>query len=488
MLNVEKHKSIQLNLLDAEEWVECSTSGFDGIVCPISSEVVSNELLSDCERERVLTVRLMDEVADLSNLERACRKVKSNRGSGGVDGMSVHELPQWLSQNWRHLQQSLLNGYYQPSPVKCVEIPKASGGVRTLGIPTVIDRLVQQAIHQVLSPRYEKVFSVSSFGFRPRRGAHDALEKCSNYIESGSEWLVDIDLEKFFDEVDHSRTMWLLGRRLSDKRVLALIFKFLKSGMMAGGVISQRIKGTPQGGPLSPLISNIILDELDKELESRGHKFVRYADDLRVFVESERSARRVMSSLILFIERKLKLKVNRKKSSVCRGFETNFLGYTLLSKGDLGLSSESYKRLKRAIKKTTSRRRGISLEQLIKELNTKLKGWLNYFRYASMKSKMEELIAWLRRRIRSFRLKQCKRASGIFKFLKSRGLPQKRIWQIAVSRKGWWRKSLTPGACEGMSIEWFREIRLFNLIEVYNRYKLEETAVYESTYGGVRGR
>lgn len=488
MINVEKQKAIQLNLFETEEWIVCSKFESDVSVSRISSNLVSNKLLSDCKRERVLTVRLMEDVADLGNLERACRRVKSNRGSSGIDGMSVSELPKWLSQNWRHLQQSLLNGYYQPSPVKCVEIPKASGGVRTLGIPTVVDRLVQQAIHQVLSPRYEQIFSEFSFGFRPNRGAHDALEKCSKYVESGAKWLVDIDLEKFFDEVNHSRTMWLLSRRIGDKRLLKLIHKFLKSGMMSDGVVSQRVKGTPQGGPLSPLLSNIILDELDKELEHRGHKFVRYADDLRVFVESKRSAERVMASLTDFIETKLKLKVNRKKSSVCRGFETNFLGHTLLNGGKLGLSSESYKRFKRAIKKTTSRRRGISLEQLVKELNFKLRGWLNYFRYASMKSTLRSLVSWLQRRIRSFRLKQCKRASGIFKFLKSRGMPKSRIWQVAVSRRGWWRKSLTPQASEGMNNRWFREIELYDMMRFYNRYKLEETAVYESTHGGVRGR
>lgn len=488
MLNVEKHKALQLNLFESEEWVERSRSEPDGSVPSISSDLVSSELLSDCEEERFLTVRLMEKIADLSNLEKACRKVKSNRGSGGIDGMSVKELPQWLSANWQHLQQSLLNGYYQPSPVKCVEIPKANGGVRTLGIPTVIDRLVQQAIHQVLSPRYETIFSDSSFGFRPKRGAHDALEQCSEYVELGAKWLVDIDLEKFFDEVNHSRTIWLLSRRVGDKRVLKLIQKFLKSGMLVDGMISQRIKGTPQGGPLSPLISNIVLDELDKELERRDHKFVRYADDLRVFVESKRSAERVMASLTEFIETKLKLKVNRKKSRVCLGRETNFLGYTLLHNGDLGLSNESYQRVKRALKKTTTRRRGISLEQLVKELNQKLRGWLNYFRYASMKSKVASLIGWLQRRIRSFRLKQCKRASGIFRFFKTLGVPKRKMWQIAVSRKGWWRLSSTPQANAGMNNKWFRTIELFDLMEFYNRYKLEETAVYESTHGGVRGR
>lgn len=252
--------------------------------------------------------------------------------------------------------------------------------------------------------------------------------------------------------------------------------------------MSQRVKGTPQGGPLSPLLSNIVLDELDKELEQRGHRFVRYADDLRIFVESERSAHRVMQSISAFIETVLKLKVNRKQSRVCRGFETNFLGHSLLKNGKLGLSAESCRRFKRVLKLCTSRRRGISLEQLIKELNQKLRGWLNYFRYASMSKKLQTLTGWLQRRIRCFRLKQCKRASGVFRFMRSRGLPKTRIWQVAVSRRGWWCLSKSPGVHEAMNNKWFREIGLFDLVGFYKRYKLEETAVYESTYGGVRGR
>jgi len=258
--------------------------------------------------------------------------------------------------------------------------------------------------------------------------------------------------------------------------------------MMTGGVVSQRIKGTPQGGPLSPLLSNIVLDELDKELELRGHRFVRYADDLRIFVESERSANRVMKSVSDYIETRLKLKVNRTKSRVCKGFETNFLGHSLLGGGKIGLSKESERRFKKAIKETTRRNRGISLEQLITELNRKLCGWLNYFRYASMKSKIVDFTGWIQRRVRCFRLKQCKRASGMFRFFGKLGLTKKKIWYIAGCRKGWWRKSATPPVHEVMNNQWFRKIRLYDLLGTFNRYKLEETAVYESPYGGVRGR
>lgn len=477
-----------MNLPEEGEWAVCSVNRSDAGVSRISADTVSSKWLSNCEKERALTVRLMEKVADPANLETACRRVISNRGSSGVDEMTVVELGRWFSAHWIDLQQQLLSGSYQPSPVRTVIIPKPNGGQRMLGIPTVKDRLVQQAIHQVLSPRYERVFSPSSFGFRPNKSAHDALEKASDFVQSGAYWLVDIDLEKFFDEVNHDRTMWILSRRIGDKRVLKLIHSFLKSGMMTGGVVSQRIKGTPQGGPLSPLLSNIVLDELDKELELRGHQFVRYADDLRIFVESERSANRVMKSVSDYIETRLKLKVNRTKSRVCKGFETNFLGHSLLGGGKIGLSKESERRFKKAIKETTRRNRGISLEQVIVELNRKLRGWLNYFRYASMKSKIEDFTGWIQRKIRCFRLKQCKRASGMFHFFGKLGLTKKKIWYIAGCRKGWWRKSATPPVHEAMNNQWFRKIGLFDLLGTFNRYKLEETAVYESTYGGVRGR
>jgi group II intron reverse transcriptase/maturase len=488
MLNVEKHRTIQIQLPKEAQWAECSVSVADAGVPVISSDTVSRKWLSDCEKERALTVRHMERVADLANLEIACRRVISNKGSGGVDAMTVSELGNWFSGHWKELQQQLLSGSYRPQPVKTVVIPKPSGGQRMLGVPTVKDRLVQQAIHQVLSPRYERIFSQGSFGFRPGLSAHDALEKASGFVESGAHWLVDIDLEKFFDEVNHDRTMWLLSRRIGDKRLLKLIHSFLKAGMMTGGLVSQRTKGTPQGGPLSPLLSNIVLDELDKELELRGHRFVRYADDLRIFVESERAADRVMKSVTAYIETKLKLKVNRKKSRVCQGSETNFLGHSLLGGGRIGLSKESEERFKKTIKETTRRNRGISLEQLVSELNPKLRGWLNYFRYASMKKMIVETAGWIRRKLRCFRVKQCKRASGMFHFFGGLGLSKVKIWYIAGCRKGWWRKSATPPVHEAMNNQWFSRIGLYDLLDNFNRYKLEETAVYESTYGGVRGR
>jgi group II intron reverse transcriptase/maturase len=282
----------------------------------------------------------MDEIADLSNLVTAMRQVVSNGGSAGIDGMSVTELKEWFNHHWQQLQEQLLQGSYIPSGVKGVRIPKPKGGYRQLGIPTVKDRLVHQAISQVLSKRYEPVFSESSYGFRPGRSAHQALRKAAGYVACGNRYVVDLDLEKFFDRVNHDRLMWILGTRIGDKRVLRLIGKILRSGIMQDGLMGQRVQGTPQGSPLSPLLSNIILDELDKELETRGHHFVRYADDMIILVRSEAAARRVERSITDFIENRMRLKVNREKSRICRPWELNFLGYNLQYDGGLAKTQD----------------------------------------------------------------------------------------------------------------------------------------------------
>jgi len=477
----------QMRLFE-DEWEEPgqTVTGID-VYCATTGRV-SREWLSDCEEERVLTGRLLNQVTELGNLEKACRRVVENGGSPGIDGMTVKELKRWFRGNWQELRDELLSGRYTPSAVRGLQIPKATGGNRQLGIPTVKDRLVQQAIHQVMSPRYERIFSRTSYGFRPNHSAHQALQKSSEYVGEGYKWLVDIDLEKFFDTISHNRTMWLLSRRIGDKRLLKLIHQFLKAGMLEGGLMSQRIAGAPQGGPLSPLISNIILDELDKELERRGHRFVRYADDLRIYLRSEASAYRVMGSISRYIEDRLKLKVNHAKSKVCPSYATNFLGHRFLWDGTLSLSRESESRLKQKLRMITKRNRGISLERLVRELNQVLRGWLNYFCYAQMKNRLKALESWLKRRIRCFRLKQCKRTIGIVRFLKRQGVPEWRSWLLALSGKGWWRLSGSPTAHEAMNNQWFKRIGLFALLENYQRLKLEETAVYVSTHGGVRGR
>lgn len=451
----------QMNLFG--EWDNGSrpVTGSD-VFCERTGKV-KQEWISDSEKERALTQDLMTEVCELSNLVAACGQVVKNGGCPGVDGMTTKELKEGFMELVSALREQLMQGRYKPQVVLGKEIPKPQGGFRLLGIPTVKDRLVQQAISQILSKRYERIFSAYSFGFRPGRSAHQALKKAGQYVGEGYSYVVDIDLEKFFDKVNHNRLLSVLSRRIADRKLLDLLRQFLKAGILLGGLQDQRTAGTPQGSPLSPILSNIVLDELDKELERRAHRFVRYADDMIILVKSEQAAKRVQESITDFIEEGLLLKVNRQKSRICRSWELNFLGHTILLDGKLGLSRESEQRFKVKLKQLTRRNRGISLEQLVKELNPKLRGWLQYFRYASMKNKLANLEGWLRRKIRCFRLKQCKRASGMIKFLTRLGVPRWRSILLAVSRKGWFRKSASPQAHEGMNVKWFTEIGLFSL-------------------------
>ncbi|HEX8061176.1 MAG TPA: group II intron reverse transcriptase/maturase [Cyclobacteriaceae bacterium] len=423
--------------------------------------------LCACEQERNLTVGLMERVADPLNLQKAYKRVKANAGKGGVDGMEVKELGNWMKESFHDLRDQLLKDCYQPDPVGGVQIAKPQGGYRQLGIPTVKDRLVQQAIHQILSERYEKIFSENSYGFRPGRSAHQALAQAGRYVSKGQEYVIDLDLEKFFDEVNHHRLMWLLSRRIGDARVLNLIHRFLKAGLLQEGLMSQRTKGTPQGGPLSPLLSNIILDELDKELERRGHCYVRYADDVKIFVKSEGSANRVKEGISKFIEGKLLLKVNGKKSRICKGYELNFLGHSILRSGQLGLSDQSEQRVKQKVKQITQRRRGVSLHQIIMELRRYLPGWLMYFKHALMGKRLAELDRWLRRKLRCYRLKQCKRVIGIVRMLRNLGVEETLCWRTALSGKSWWRLSNSPGANIGMSNEWFTYRGYYSLHDNY---------------------
>jgi RNA-directed DNA polymerase len=465
MNTAEKYQT-QMNLYG--EWVNGNppVSGAD-VYCKRTGKV-SREWISDSEKERALTQDLMAEVCELSNLAAACRQVVKNGGSPGIDRMTTKELKDGFMEQQRELREQLLKCNYKPETVLGKEIPKPDGGVRVLGIPTVKDRLVQQAISQVLSKRYERIFSANSYGFRPGRSAHQGLNKAGQYVREGYNYVVDIDLEKFFDKVNHDRLMSILSRRIADKILLRLIQKFLKTGILTEGLESQRVAGTPQGSPLSPLLSNIVLDELDKELERRGHRFVRYADDMIILVRSEEAANRVKESITGFIEDRLLLKVNQTKSRICRPYELNFLGHTILPDGSLGLSRKSEQRFKEKLRQLTRRNRGISLEQLVKELNPKLRGWLEYFKYASMKKRLANFESWLRRKIRCFRLKQCKRASGIIKFLTGLGVPKWRGILLAVSRRGWFRKSLSPQAHEGMNKAWFTKIGLFSLTANYS--------------------
>ena len=348
---------------------------------------VVGQMSSAEEETRALKQQIMEKVADEANLLEALRRVCANKGSAGVDGMDVTGLKAWMSQraHREQIREKLISGAYEPAPVRGVQIPKPGGkGVRQLGIPTVVDRLVQQALLQVLEPIYEPTFSEGSYGFRPGRGAHDALRQASQYVAEGRSIVVDLDLEKFFDRVQHDVLMERVARQVRDKRVLALIGRFLRAGMMQNGVCVRREEGTPQGGPLSPLLANILLDDLDKELEKRGHHFCRYADDCNIYVKSEAAAQRVMASVTEFLEQGLKLKVNRQKSAVGHVSERKFLGHRLLAGGALGVAPQSQERLKDTLLELTSRNAGKSLGEVIKQVNQKFTGWIQYFQMARM--------------------------------------------------------------------------------------------------------
>lgn len=428
------------------------------------------ELSSRLEKQQTLTRHLLERVVDYPNLQKAYKQVNANKGSSGVDGMSIKGLREWLGQHHEEFTAGILAGTYQVEAVRKVEIPKPTGGKRMLGIPTVKDRLVQQSIHQVLSTYYEPHFSENSYGFRPNRSAHQAIKQAVSYVKSGKEWVVDLDLEKFFDKINHDRLMTRLSKGIGDKGLLRLINDYLKAGMMEGGVVSQRTSGTPQGGPLSPLLSNIVLDELDKELEKRGHSFCRYADDCNIFVSSRKAGERVMASIIKFIEKKLKLKVNRKKSGVRHCSEVKYLGYTILSGGDIRVADKTITRLKDKIREITKRNRGVSFVRIISELNRMIMGWTNYFHLANKwLSVIKQIEGWMRRKLRCYRLKQCGRRYPIFKFLRSLGMPESKSWNAIMYTEGWWKLSNKVVARQGMGIEWFNQQGLYSLFERMKR-------------------
>ena len=418
-------------------------------------------------RERALTSDLMERICEHGNLNRAYKRVKANRGAAGIDGMTVEELYDWLKEHKEELIASLLDGSYEPQPVFGKEIDKPGGGKRRLGIPTVVDRLVQQAILQELEGIVDPTFSESSYGFRRGRNAHQAVKQAAEYVAEGRVIVVDIDLEKFFDRVNHDILMARLARWVSDKRLLRIVRRFLEAGMMWDGVCIERYEGTPQGGPLSPLLANLLLDDLDKELERRGHCFCRYGDDCNIYVRTQKAGERVIASVTRFLEEELRLRVNWEKSAVAFVEERQFLGYRLLRDGRLGIAPRSLERAKRRIREITRRNRGVSLERMIRELNSYLTGWVTYFRYAACKTHLQRLDEWIRRKLRCVRLKQRKRAKPIADFLQSLGVPEWSAWRLALSGKGWWRKSGSPQAHQAMNIAWFRERGLVSLSERY---------------------
>jgi len=428
-----------------------------------------DELFSRLERERALTINIMERIVDYGNLNKASQRVIQNDGSGGIDGMEKDEYKLWYGKNVKQLREALLKEQYKVSPVLKVEIPKATGGTRKLGIPTMKDRLVQQAIHQELSKHYEPYFSEYSYGFRPGRSAHQAITQAIEYIKEGKEWVVDIDLENFFDRINHDRLMQRLSKTVSDKKLLRLINAFLKAGMMEGGLTEHRIAGTPQGGPLSPLLSNIVLDELDIELERRGHTFCRYADDCNIYVRSRKAGERVMENVIKFIEEKLKLKVNRSKSGVKHCSDVKFLGYTIMPEGKVRVADKSIERLKDKIRTVTRRNLGHNFESIIRELNRILVGWTNYFRLANTwLTTFRDLDGWIRRKLRCYRLKQCGRKYAIVKLLMSMGCPKTKSWYVAMYSQGWWKMSKKAAVSQVMNVKWFSQIGLQSLTSLMN--------------------
>jgi RNA-directed DNA polymerase len=409
------------------------------------------------------TERLMEEVCELENSKQALQRVKANKGSPGVDGMTVEELPEYLKQHGLEIGEQLRNGTYQPQPVRRVEIQKPDGsGVRKLGIPCVLDRFVQQAVLQVLQKRWDPTFSEHSHGFRPGHSARQAVREAQQYIAEGHGWVVDLDLEKFFDRVNHDRLLAAVAERVADKRMLKLIRAFLEAGVMEDGLVSPVDEGTPQGGPLSPLLSNLVLDELDQELERRGHHFVRYADDCNIYVGSERAGQRVMESVTRFITHRLELKVNQAKSAVARPGQRKFLGFSFTSerKPRRRIASKAIVRFKERIREQTYRTRGISLTQMVREIATYLRGWLGYFGDCQTPAVLQSLESWLRRRLRSVVWKQWKRGRTRFRELRKRGVGKDLAAQTAGSPHGPWRIANSPALSIALPVAYFAELGL----------------------------
>jgi RNA-directed DNA polymerase len=410
--------------------------------------------------------RLMEEVCEQENLREALKRVRDNKGSPGIDGMTVDQLPEYLKQHWPAKRAQLLSGTYEPKPVKRVEIPKPDGGVRKLGIPTVLDRFVQQAVQQVLQKQWDPTFSERSYGFRPGRSAQQAVAQAQKYMAEGYGWCVDFDLEKFFDRVNHDKLMGQIAKRVEDKRLLKLIRAFLNAGVMENGLVSPSVEGTPQGGPLSPLLSNLVLDELDRELERRGHRFVRYADDSNIYVRSERAGQRVMESVKRFITEKLKLKVNESKSAVAKPQERRFLGFSFTSGKELKrkIAPKAIDRFKERVREITNRGRGRNMEQVMEELARYLKGWRGYFGFCETPSVLNGLDSWIRRRVRCAFWRQWKTGRKRYAELVRRGVSGKSAAEAASSRRGPWRLSQSPALDQALSNAYLASLGLPSLL------------------------
>ncbi len=435
------------------------------------------------------TERLMEEVCERENCQQALKRVKANKGSPGVDGMTVSELPDYLKQHWPAIREQLLSGTYRPQPVRRVEIDKPDGsGVRKLGVPTVLDRFIQQAVLQVLQRRWDRTFSDHSYGFRPGRSAHQAVARAQAYVAEGFRWVVDLDLEKFFDRVCHDKLMARIAQRISDQRLLKLIRAFLTAGVMENGLVSAVDEGAPQGGPLSPLLSNLVLDELDRELERRGHRFVRYADDSNVYVRSERAGQRVMASLTAFITRRLNLKVNSEKSAVARPVDRKVLGFSFTSEQQprRRIAPKAIVRFKERVRELTSRTRGVSLERMVEELSTYLRGWRNYFGFCQTPSVLHSLEQWLRRRLRSVLWKQWKRGRRRFAELRTRGIGLQLAAKTAGSAHGPWHLANSHALAIALPNAYFDSLGLPRLLDA-ERLNPPNRRMRTRMSGGVAG-
>jgi RNA-directed DNA polymerase len=414
---------------------------------------------------------LMEAVVERRNLQLAYQRVVQNKGAAGVDDLTVHELKDHLKQHWPSIRAKLLAGAYVPSPVRRVDIPKPDGGLRTLGIPTVVDRLIQQALHQVLSPIFEPTFSEASFGFRPGRSAHQALKAAQQHVAAGKRWVVDMDLEKFFDRVNHDRLMSKLAEKIDDAPVLKLIRRYLEAGMMAEGLVSPRSEGTPQGGPLSPLLSNIVLTELDRELERRGHAFCRYADDCNVYVRSRAAGERVLAGLTRFLSGRLKLKVNAAKSAVDEPWRRKFLGYSISwhREPQMRIARPSLRRMTEKVRALLRGARGRSLSYTIEQLNPLLRGWAAYFKLARGKQALEMLDGWIRRKLRGALWRQWKRAKTRARNLMKRGLTEERAWRSATNGRGPWWNAGASHMNAAFPKSWFDSLGLVSLLDTVQR-------------------
>ncbi len=413
--------------------------------------------------------RLMSRVVERDNMQRAYSRVMKNRGAPGIDGMRCEDLKAWLKVNWSQVKRALLDGTYRPQAVRRVDIPKPQGGVRTLGVPTVVDRLIQQALHQAMQPLFEPIFSQSSYGFRPGRSAQQAVSKAAEYIRGGKRWVVDMDLEKFFDRVNHDVLMARVARQVQDPKVLRLIRRFLEAGMMANGVETPRYEGTPQGGPLSPLLSNILLTDLDRELEERKLLFCRYADDCNIYVSSQRAGQRIMEGVKGFLANRLKLTVNDSKSAVARPWERKFLGFSVTNRqvSKIRIAKQSIQRLMDAVRQLSIGGKGSSLPQTIERLNPVLRGWMSYFSLTQSRRPIEELDAWVRRRLRCLVWRQWKRPRTRETKMLSLGLDAQRAWKSSVNGRGPWWNAGAKHMIAALPPKLFTQLGLVSLVATH---------------------